>query len=184
MATITVTYLTHSSGHHYCYLSHSQQWPPLLLLISLTAVATITYLTHSSGHHYCYLSHSQQWPPLLLLISLTAVATITVTYLTHSSGHHYWCAACPEVMQSSLSISLRAVAMDTATLVTLHVEEIVQSITRFLGLHKDQSKGISAYNNNQAYIKYKVPLSHYYIVVLSFTIDMWRTLCTGHSPQL
>lgn len=58
----------------------------------------------------------------------------------HQNGAFSW----SELAQGLFSVSLRAVAVDTGAGVALAVQEVLQGVCTFLGLHKHQSQRVLA----------------------------------------
>lgn len=59
----------------------------------------------------------------------------------HQNGAFSW----SELAQGLLSVSLGAVAMDTGAGVAFAVQEVLQGVGTFLGLHKHQSQRVLAW---------------------------------------
>ena len=64
-------------------------------------------------------------------------------YKTYSSGHQNWRPATLEAVQSSLTVALATVTMDTGGGIALGVEEVIESIATLLGLNEDECEGVS-----------------------------------------
>lgn len=63
----------------------------------------------------------------------------------HQNGAFSW----SELAQGLLSVSLGAVAVDTGAGVALAVQEVLQGVGTFLGLHKHQSQRVLAWKNRK-----------------------------------
>lgn len=63
----------------------------------------------------------------------------------HQNGAFSW----SELAQGLLSVSLGAVAMDTGAGVALAVQEVLQGVGTFLGLHKHQSQRVLAWRTER-----------------------------------
>ena len=63
---------------------------------------------------------------------------------TYSCGHQNGALPRAELVKSLLTVSLRAVTVDTGAGITLAVQEVLQGVGTFLGLHKHQSERLLA----------------------------------------
>lgn len=63
---------------------------------------------------------------------------------TDRRGHQNGAFSRSELVQGLLPVSLGAVAMDTGAGIALAVQEVLQGVGAFLGLHKDQSQRVLA----------------------------------------
>lgn len=61
---------------------------------------------------------------------------------TDRGGNENWAFPRSELAQCLLAVSLGAVSMDTGAGVTLTVQEVLQGVSSFLGLHKHQSERV------------------------------------------
>ena len=52
-------------------------------------------------------------------------------------------------MESSLTITLRTVAMDTSRGVSICIQEVIECITPFLGLHEHQGESFRAWGGTE-----------------------------------
>lgn len=65
--------------------------------------------------------------------------------ITDRCGHQNGALSRSELVQGLLSVSLGTVAMDTGAGVALPVQEVLQGVRAFLGLHKHQSQRVLAW---------------------------------------
>lgn len=65
--------------------------------------------------------------------------------LTDRCGNQNGAFSGSELAQGLLTVSLRTVAVDTGTGVPLSIQEVLQGVSPFLGLHKNQSQGVLPY---------------------------------------
>lgn len=74
---------------------------------------------------------------------------------TDRCGHQDGAFSCSELAQGLLSVSLGAVAVDTGAGVALPIQEVLQGVGAFLGLHEDQSQRVLTWGAERRHTRVK-----------------------------
>lgn len=70
---------------------------------------------------------------------------VTSAVVTDRCGNQNGAFSWSELAQGLLTVSLRTITMDTGTSIPLSIQEVLQGISPFLGLHKNQSQWVLPY---------------------------------------
>lgn len=115
---------------------------------------------------------TQQWCRLIFIsntINILMKSDIfPVHFNSHRCGHQNGAFSWSELAQGLLTVSLGTVTMDTGASIPLSIQEVLQGISTFLGLHKNQSQRVLPYRTENMNLMLNMTSTTHFMFILTF----------------